>query len=430
MRWPKILLLLVVVTFVSAVPFSAHALRVKFCAPSCPTGGADIPGGTFVETLGPGVRTDFDGGAAAGGITITVVEASGLSVGPFTITATVTADQSGTIQQIIFNPTTVATGPGSGCRVPDLTQDPPLTNPCRLEIVAISDPDDFPLLRPPGGYPAGVFKSGFFLGPQDPNAGDSISMSGATSGLSGGGLSAVVARDTGFINVTPGPGTGDTPVSLPSACTGDANCKFIANDAAFAFYDSIEETVQHTCDEGQNVCGTQLETRLNVEITTEGNILELPCGTKRATQAVNGTVALVEAQGSSFKPFNVLTLAVAPNDFAVAGNFTLLGTDAKFDALTEEVFLKIGSFAMIIPANKFVKPDPRVEFYAFFGKVKEFDVAATIVRDWKTPKKWWFGVGAHGVALTGLSAGVQTNVEFAIGNDSGAVQKTPSFIGN
>jgi hypothetical protein len=410
MRWSKTALSLLVFIFAPLAPFSAHALEVKFCVPSCPPEGEPIPIGTIVMTA----PTDF--GAArpresANNITTTVIDLFSEIVGPFTITATVTADQSSTIQQIIFNPTTIATDSfTSGC-----TSD--ATNPCRLQIIATASQTagDFPDSRPAGGYPAGVFQAGIFSGTQDPNGGDTISMTGATRSLSENGSRAV-------INATPGTGLGDRAVSLPSACTGEEGCRFLASDVNFAFYDTIEETVQHACDTA-DLCGTEMVTTLNIEIKTAGNILDLPAGTKKATTAA----ALVTSQGSSLHPFNVAKLAVGSNSFALIGNFTLGGDVAIFDPVGEETYLRVARFGMAILKGRFQRHGGGL--FTFIGKVKDLDVAASFVRDFKNPKKWWFAFGVHGVQLTGLNEVLETDVDLAVGKNKGSDGVTPTFVG-
>jgi hypothetical protein len=410
MRWSKTALFLLVFTFLPLLPFSAHALEVKFCVPSCPPEGAPIPVGTTVLTA----PTDFGAPRpreSANGITTTVIDLFGEIVGPFTITATVTADQSSTIQQIIFNPTTIATDFASGCTTDD-------TNPCKLQIIASASQTagDFPDSRPAGGYPAGVFKSGWFTGPQDPNAGDTISLTGVTSSLSESGSRAV-------INVTPGSGAGDRPVSLPSSCTGEETCKFIASDVNFGFYDTIEETVQHTCDTDAP-CGTEMITTLNVEIKTAGNTLDLPAGARKATTAA----ALVKAQGSSLHPFTVATLAVGSKSFAVIGNFTLGADVPLFDPVGEETYLGVANLAMLIPKDMFHRHN-RGALFTFLGTVKDLDVAASFVRDFKNPKKWWYAFGVDGVRLTGLHDVLETELDLAVGKNKGSGRVTPIFLG-
>lgn len=410
MRWSKTALSLLVFIFPALLPLSAHALEVKFCVPSCPPEGQPIPADTIVVTAPTDIGAQRPR-EITDGLTITVIDIADAVVGPFMITATVTAEQSGTLQQIIFNPTTIATDAfTSGCTT-DATN-----NPCKLEIVAAASQatGDFPDSRPAGGYPAGVFKAGIFSGIQDPNGGDTISMTGITRSLAENGSPAV-------INVTPGTGAGDRAVSLPSLCTGEEACRFIATDVNSAFYDTIEETVQHTCD-STAPCGTEIVTALTIEIKTAGNILDLPLGTRKATTAA----ALVTSQGSSLHPFKVASLAVGPSGFALLGHFTLGGDVAILDPVGEETYLSVGSFSMAILKNRFRRHSGGL--FTFLGKVKDLDVAASFVRDFRNPKKWWFAFGVNGFRLTDLHSVLETQVDLAVGKNKGSDGVTPTFF--
>ncbi len=134
-----------------------------------------------------------------------------------------------------------------------------------MEVVATTHWTDFILDKPTNvGYPAGVYMAGSFTGTQaaSPN-GDTISMTAEASGLKAAagaravgiipGVPAIsdsdrVAQDV--INATPGAGTGDVLVSLPSSCTGTSTCKFTATSLTKSFNTQITETVQHKCDTG------------------------------------------------------------------------------------------------------------------------------------------------------------------------------------
>ena len=117
--------------------------------------------------IGPGTPvTDPVTGVTTNSIVIPTFTTQGATKA-FTITATVTSQQSGSLQKIVFNPTAINATSASACSV---------TEPCRLEIVATSNQFDFPTPKPVGGYPAGAFMMGLFAGPQavSPN-GDTIS---------------------------------------------------------------------------------------------------------------------------------------------------------------------------------------------------------------------------------------------------------------
>src|SRR5919197_2540923 len=206
MRWPIIGLFLF--TAVLSVPHSAQALQVQICTPNCST-----PGATTTSVSSATVATQDSTGSWVNSVPI-----ASFPFGVFTITATVTSTQSDTLQKITFNPTTIKAN--SGCST---------TAPCTIEIVATSDTTDFPVAKPVGGYPAGVFMLGSFTGPQAVGNGDTISLTGASSGLTTS--TSDVARsvvNTDVVNAMPGTDPGNTGNSLPSPCTGNPTCVFMA----------------------------------------------------------------------------------------------------------------------------------------------------------------------------------------------------------
>ena len=149
------------------------------------------------------------------GVTTTRVNISSFTLqSRFTISGTVTSQQSGTLQKITFNPTAITAIAGSGCNTT-------ATNPCRLEIIATSHWNDFPAAKTTTGYPAGVFLAGFFTGTEPahaspPNAnGDTVSLTGEASGLkASAGNSPTIIVDSDainkvVINATPGTSSGD-----------------------------------------------------------------------------------------------------------------------------------------------------------------------------------------------------------------------------
>ena len=79
----------------TAVPFSARALEVKFCSPTCEGPDAD-PSPTVI---GPGTPvTDPVTGVTTNSIVIPTFTTQGATKA-FTITATVTSQQSGSLQK-------------------------------------------------------------------------------------------------------------------------------------------------------------------------------------------------------------------------------------------------------------------------------------------------------------------------------------------
>ena len=288
----------------------------------------------------------------------------------FTISGTVTAQQSGTLQKITFNPTTIAANVDSACNTT-------ATNPCRVEIIATSSIVDFPDRKPVGGYPAGVFMTGYFTGVQPLHqvpklaTGDTISMTAESSGVSDAAGRA--ALKFYVVNAVAAGDTGDTKTSLPASCSGSVGCKFIASDASDSFSTQIQETVQQTCDAGLPDCLTRLRTRVNVSIKTAGNSVDLPGGActvpppPPGAPAINQTALLFNEILHPLGNFNVGKLAVGSNDFAVGAKLTL-PTGGAIRPDQEEVFLRVGDFTMTIPKNKF-KRLLQGRLYTFVGKV-------------------------------------------------------------
>src|SRR5262245_49510441 len=149
----------------SALSLPAHALLIEFCVPDCASGDRYA-----VQSAPEQTSTD------SSGMTTTTVPIASFVHHGFTIEATVSSQQSGTAQKITFNPTTITANPDAGCTGTT-------SNPCLIQIVATSDPCDFPTMKPAGGYPAGAFMMGAFFGSQPTGNGDTIAMTGESSGL-------------------------------------------------------------------------------------------------------------------------------------------------------------------------------------------------------------------------------------------------------
>ena len=423
-RWPKIGLFLLTLTLISVMPLTAEALEVKFCSPSC---AADTT---------PTIRVSGPPSTVGGVTTARVTIASFTFKNRFTISGTVTSQQSGTLQKITFNPTAITANAGSGCNA---------TNPCRLEIIATSHYNDFPLNKPTAGYPAGVFLAGFFTGTEPahatpPNAnGDTVSLTGEASGLKtcvGGSCPTTIvdsdALNKAVINATPGT-SGDTAVSLPWSCTGNTACKFTATAALKSFNTQGQETVQQKCEGAATSCRTRLRTRVNVAIKTANNRVNLPAGSVTVDSeaaAAQGTTAAEILIAETLPPFenlNVEHLLVLRNNFALDARFTLdAGTGIAPDK--EEVYLRIGSFGMSIPPGKF-KRFLQGKLFTFVGKVEKLDVIATFARG-SNPLKWTFAIGVHGGNLAELlpQPPAQVSVDLAVGSDTGSDLATASIF--
>jgi hypothetical protein len=356
------------------------------------------------------------------GVFTTTLALTGVTVGGFTVAGTApkaVAVQSGTLQKITFSTTTIK-APTTGCSV---------AAPCSIEIVATSDPNDFPTRKPTGGYPAGVFLAGFFTGAQSATAGqgDTISMSAEASGLTEAGA----PLNSDVINATPGAGAGDTQVSLPSSCTGNAACKFTATTALKSFNSQITETVQQRCDAGLTNCRTRLKTTLKISFKTNSNSVSLPAGLTTVDPPVvgkpNPITQLITETLPPFENLNVNHLVVFRTTFALDASFEL-DTGKSIDPANEEVYFRVGpSFGMTIPAGKF-KRLLQGRLFTFFGKVDGRDIAASFARG-SNPLKWTFALGVEGVDLTSLpEAPAQISVDLAVGSDTGSDLVTASIF--
>jgi hypothetical protein len=367
----------------------------------------------------------------ATGLTTTSIPITTFAFDAFTITATVSSQQSSTLQKIVFNPTTISANANAPCST---------TSPCRLEIVAISEPCDFPLPKPGGGYPAGVYMMGSFTGPQVSLNGDTIAMTGIASGTT---LSTAPTPDacatsvaqpvsTDVINATPGTGPANTGASLPSTCTGNPGCKFMASALKKAFSTQISETVQQICVDGAAQCLTQLETHLNVEIKTPGNKVSLPLDYITANvdptkPGVNPTQQLVDTLAPAFSNFDVNSLAIGPSHFALGATMKL-GNGEAIDPAGEEVFLSVGPFSLtVLPGN--FKRLQSGRLYQFAGKVDGHEVVMTFARDRDDASLWTIAAQVHQLALTGVpQPPLQVPVQIGVGTDLGSELVTARFF--
>ena len=397
-----------------ALPLPARALVIQFCVPNCTN-----PTSTSMVQSQPGQTT-----SDTTGITTTIVPIAAFNLDPFTITATVTAQQSSTLQKISFNPTTIAANANGGCTT---------TNPCRMEIVATSEPNDFPLSKLPGGYPAGVYMMGSFTGPEVALNGDTISMTGEASGISVNtdtGLVTIINTDV--INATPSTGPANIGVSLPSTCTGDPACKFMATTLKKAFSTQITDTVQQVCADGAATCQTQLRTHLNVEIKTAGNKVSLPLdhitvNVDPTKPQINPTAQLISTLAPPFSNLDVNSLAIGPSHFALSATMKL-GNGEAIDPAGEEVFLSVGPFSLtVLPGN--FKRLQSGKLYQFAGKVDGHEVVMTFARDRDDASLWTIAAQVHQLALTGVpQPPLQVPVQIGVGSDLGSELVTARFF--
>ena len=337
------------------------------------------------------------------------------------------SEQSGTLQRITFNPTSITANTGSACNTTT-------ANPCRIEIIATSHIADFPVKKTTGGYPAGASMSGTFTGtPQTGTGnGDTISLTASASGLREAAstnpttITDSHAINSDVINATPGAGSGDTVVSLPSSCTGLATCKFMSTALVKAFNTSIVETVQQQCDSGQTQCYTRLRTKINVNIKKAGNKVSLPTDNVFASTegGTSATEALLQGLGSPLENLDVNNLLVFNNSFETNGRLTLNPTagDGIIDPTTEEVQLNIdGKYTLtILPESNCFNGSLQNRLFTCVGNVDGVNVAATIARG-ADPSVWTFIVVVGGANLSGagVSQGTPVFVEFGVGKDYG-----------
>jgi hypothetical protein len=446
---PQTGLFLLTLLFLSTIPLTAEALEVKFCVPNC---GADNPTDVAANTQGPGTpNTD-----ATGVTTNTLLIPSFVYKG-FTISMTAVAQQSGTLQKITFNPTTITAPSSCGTGVS------PSPAPCQIEIIATSqtsplcgDPIpstspgqgcDFPARKPDGGYPAGVFMAGAFTGTMATGTGngDSISMTADATGLKDSdGTPTTGSADV--INATPGGSTGDQVVSLPSKCTGTATCKFIATSLVKSFNSQISETVQQVCE--PSPCLTRLSTRVNITFTntssTNVHKVTLPGGSVHVNPKKNPgdpppAVTLLENSYRQFSSISWQRLFVHNSEFTVNGSFTLATQSPGVSADKEEVQLLINNlldntkkFELFIPQGSFKSLQGGTQF-SFTGNAvghsgnlpdATLSVTAKFTRDTIDPKKWTFDATIKGINLKKVVTPPTpppglTSVELILVGDSG-----------
>jgi hypothetical protein len=403
-------------------PISAHALVIQFCTPDC-----TIPISQQITFASVASQTVKD---PVTGTTITTVPIPAFAYGPFTITATVSSQQSGTLQKISFNPTTISANTGTLCSA---------TAACHLQILATSDESDFPLAKPTGGYPAGVYMVGSFGGTEAVGNGDTISMTGTASSLiSADSGPTPVAPDV--INTTPGTGPGNVGVSLPSSCTGNTSCAFMATTLKKAFSTQISEVVQQTCGldplspaYATASCRTQLQTQLDVFLKTPGNRVSLPLdyittNVNPSQPNINPTELLVQKLAPQFGGVDVNQLSVFPNQFSMTANLTLKAGDT-IDPTTEEVFLRVADYSATILPGGF-KRLANGRMYKFTGKIDGREVVVSVSNE-GSPQAWKFLAEVHQVQVTGVPLPpLQTPVEIGIGSNIGSDLVTARFFGN
>lgn len=444
MKWHKIGLFLLTLLLLSVISLTAEALQVRICVPACDVAGftevLPVPSSTMTVDISGVKTTTVD----ITGKTLNLPGTGTDTTKRFTITcsattctttrAKVVAQQSATLQKITFSTTKIlaptATAASGGCTT---------AAPCSIQIVATSHHlvpgsttifhTDFPTAKPTGGYPAGAFMAGFFTGAQPTGNGDTISMTAEASGLS----ATNTPLNNDVVNATPGAGSGDTAKSLPSSCTGSPTCRFMATTALKSFNTQISETVQQVCN--TSPCGTRLRATFDISFKTPANSVNLPGGIISVDPPdpedppIDQTALLIAETLPPFENLEVEKLLVHDTSFALKARFTLAElSDGIINPVAEEVYLRVGPFAMTIPAGKFRK-FLQGKLFTVLTKVENLDVAATFVRDDTNPEMWTFGAGVHGADLTGLAVPPdQVSVDLGVGNDLGSALTTAVFF--
>lgn len=426
MRSLKLGLSLLTFLSLAALPLPGQALVVRLCSPVCVGALADTT--PVVEGVN-NFTSALNQTSTVNGVTTTRLPVSVTYKG-FVVSGTITSQQSGTLQRIVFNPT-VVTAPSSGCS---------LTTPCRFEIMATSEPRDFPIPKPAGGFPAGAFMSGKFEGVGN---GDTISATGESSGLSPN----FTPVSTDVINLTPATGGANVGTTLPHTCAGNLSCKFTSSAFRRSFWTELTETIQQQC--GKDAAGvpipsclTRLRTRITVEIKTNSNRVTLPFTHEKQNISAeeelkfsqDGTIPqniptkeLIKTAIVPAGDLNVGNLLIGNNNFALTAKLKL-ASGAAIDPSTEETFISIGAFSLLILDNKFKKL-LHGRLFTFLGKVDGLDVAATLVRDPKDPTLWDVVLGVHGVQLPKpLPSDPQVAVKVGVGSDSGSDLVTPKAL--
>ena len=275
MRTQKLTLAMLALLLLAILPKPAHALRVELCIPDC---------------ANPVQKQAYksDSRTSVGGVTTTTFNLATIgSFGGFTFLptnsakpATIQAQQSGSVEVVIFDNVTVVApsecSAGAPCQIRIIGSGgaaggtPAVTSGGGLQI----NFDDFPNKKLPGGYPAGVNMSGFFTGSQASSGGDSISVTGMS--VSGIELNPDRLSTSGTPFVDPinlaNPGT---QVSLPSDCSGQTGCVFTAFPVESSFFDYMSQTVQHKCPTSA-ACTPGYRLNVALAFKTGGNRVSLP----------------------------------------------------------------------------------------------------------------------------------------------------------
>jgi hypothetical protein len=351
------LILSSVLFLLAGVPVHSDALTVVIDAK---------PGTTPPRTLGPVVKTP------AG--TSTAISLSGVTINGFTFRATaggttlpqVISDASGGVERIYLNNTTITapTAPGS-CS---------LTAPCTLTLTASSDLGDY-ASKAPGGYPSGTFVSAFVVKAD----GRSTATNNTVSVTGRAKASSTTSFDP--INTTPGAGTGDTPTSLPRACTGKTTCKFTALlTNGGSFNEQISETIQLQCPPAA-LCAPSKTFSVTITFTSPGDKDTFGVGVAQSTTP-QVTTGFVGALLSHFRKFSPKVEIKPGSKFELKAPFTLNagsnGINPAVEFVNFSLTPKAGTpYSGTIPPGSF-KKQKRGDF-VFDGVINSATLEAKII---------------------------------------------------
>ena len=348
------LILSSMVFLLAGVPVHSNALTVIITAAA--------PGTTTAsKTLGPVVKTP------AG--TRTPISLNGLAINGFTFSATaggttlaqVISDVSGGVERVYMTNTTI-TAPTSACSS---------TAPCKLTLTASSNVGDFPA-KASGGYPSGVAVSAFLVKADGKSnaVSDTISVTGQAK--------ASTTMDP--INTTPGAGTGDTPTSLPSACTGKSTCLFTATLAnGGSFNAQISETIQFQC---LTPCDPAKTFSVTITFIRPGDKVTFGVGVAQSTTPTVAGNNFVGALLPHFGNFSPQVQITSGSNFQLKVPFTLNTGSNGINPAVEFVNFSltpkaVTPFSATIPPGSFKKQS--TGSFAFSGVINNVALQVIIV---------------------------------------------------
>jgi hypothetical protein len=351
------LILSIVLFLLAGVPVHSDALTVVV--------DASKPGATTLRTtLGPVVKTP-----PGTSTTISLSGLRGVLTNGFTFSATaggttlpqVISDVSGGVERVFMNNTTI-TAPTSSCSS---------TAPCTLTLTASSDAGDF-ATKAPGGYPSGVAVSAFLVKADGKSnaLSDTISVTG----------NAKASTTLDPINTTPGAGTGDTPTSVPRACTGKTTCKYTASlTNGGSFNEQISETIQLQCS--TTLCNPSKTFSVTITFIRPGDKVTFGVGVAQTTTP-QVTTSFVGALLPHFSKFSPKVEITAGSKFELKAPFTLNAGSNGIRPLVE--FVNFGltptagtPYSATIPPGSFKKQ--KKGDFVFEGVINNATLEAKII---------------------------------------------------